>query len=205
MIKTIIFFITFSAAVIMSITSSSILKTGIVKKNQANIIRDWTTYQNKQHGFQIKYDNNDFIVNTKFTGLVDNDKRILELNLINGKYYRGTNLDSAGLYIIMDEATQFNCLNPPKDMGILISIKEVDINGTTFIMSETEEGAMSHTYEKNIYSTIRNNKCYRIVLFISTTEIGAFDPGTVAQFRRAEVLEKLHEVITTFQFIELIQ
>lgn len=200
--------IIFLAALATSILTSSnilnnILKTGVITDDWINSTRNWTTYHNKQYGFQIRY-NNDFVINTKFKGLVDSDKRVVELTLINNEYYHKTNLESAGLYIIVDERAQgvkSSCLKPLEDIGVLLSTKEMVINRTTFIVFETEEGAMSHTYKKNIYNTVHNNKCYKIVLFVSATAVGVFDPETIVQFKEVEVLEKLHEVISTFQFI----
>ncbi|MEO0228324.1 MAG: hypothetical protein ABIL70_09795 [candidate division WOR-3 bacterium] len=188
---------------VTAVISSDILKTGLVKNDRVNSPRSLATYQNEQYSFQIKYNDKDFVIDTKFTKSADNDKRIAMIKFINNEYYYGTNLESAGLYIIVDggdQATQTSCLKFPEEMGILISTKEININGAIFTVFEAEEGGMSHIYERNIYSTVHNNKCYRIVLFISAAEVGAFDPGTVTQFKKTEVLEKLRQVASMFQF-----
>jgi len=164
---------------------------------------DWKIYRNEEYGFEIKYPK-DFVVETDTIPAVIR-RVIAKFRLVNDRYYRKNNLVEASVVISVakDKEALSNCLQ-----GEAMSVykgqtlsEEREINGITFYKDSVCEGAAGHQYEKTSYRAIYNNVCCEIALFIHSINMGVFDPGTVSEFNKDEVVEKLNQVISTFRLL----
>lgn len=160
----------------------------------------WSVYQNRDHGFEVRYPQ-DFAMDLCYPAAVGGDAAA-SFRLVDSKYHSGTNLLDACVIIgvSQDEGDLPTCLEPRN--ALEESLGEQEINSITFYKGSFSEGAVGNVFEGISYRTIHRDACYDIALFMHSGNIGAYTPGTVSEFNREEVLEKLHQVLSTFRFLE---
>jgi hypothetical protein len=169
---------------------------------------DWKVYRDDTYGFEIRYPQDFRVENRISPGVLR--ERVVSLTLQGDAYYRGSNLVEASVVIGVrqDQYALAGCLAEGhtdiasvggSNGGQLPAERRID--GVTFRSAHGGEGAAGHHYEKLRYRAIYNNACYEITLFLHSTNILSYEAGTVAEFHRDGVLEKLEQVISTFRFL----
>lgn len=181
------------------------VKPSVTPLRGADSLVAWKLYRSQNYGFEIRYPA-DFSPNeiTDITPVVVNGA-LVSIAMTDKKYFSGTNLREASIIIGArhnDEALS-RCLKA--EAGSLYKYKGGDlpkeeVNSIPFSRDFVEEGAAGHLYEKTSYRTIHKDACYEIALFIHSVNVGVRHPGTVSAFKRDEVMEKLHQVLSTFNF-----
>lgn len=163
---------------------------------------DWKVYRNEKYGFEIKYPSDFTLQSTISPGVMAGS--IVSFKLIANRYYTGTNLNEASVVIgaRQDTKSLSHCLMPEPLSFYKKLVETKVINGVTFYKDVVQEGATGHLYEKISYRTIHNSICFEIALFIHSSNIGVFNPGTVLEFDRDAVLERLTQVLSTFKFLK---
>jgi hypothetical protein len=166
----------------------------------ADLTTGWNVYQNEEYGFEVRYPE-DFAMDVCYPAAVRGDL-VVSFRLVDSKYYSGTNLLDACVIIgvSQDEADLPTCLEPKN--ALEESLGEQEINSITFHKGSFSEGAVGNVFEEISYRTIHRDGCYEIALFMHSGNIGAYTPGTVSEFNREGVLEKLYQVLSTFRFLE---
>ncbi|MFA6297332.1 MAG: hypothetical protein WC629_02100 [Candidatus Paceibacterota bacterium] len=87
-----------------------------------------------------------------------------------------------------------------KDADITSKNKSQEIIiGTTTYSTLTFSGAgAGNFYETTIYSTKASSSCSALKLFIHSTNIGNYDPGTIKEFDKTKLLEIFAKVLQNF-------
>ncbi|MBC7879434.1 MAG: hypothetical protein H7Y59_19880 [Anaerolineales bacterium] len=125
----------------------------------------------------------------------------LTLHLIDSKSYEKTNLSEAYLFVSSSADSQIvsTCTEPYESGGGFEQIlgDEV-INGLTFVHSTSDGAGAGNYYQQEIYRTVHKNRCYEVIYFMHSTNVGNYPAGTVAEFDRDAILEKLSSIFSTF-------
>lgn len=125
----------------------------------------------------------------------------LALHLIDSKAYEKTNLSEVYLFISSTSDAQVvaACTEPNQNGGGPEQVigNEV-INGFTFVHSTSEGAGAGNYYQQEIYRTVNQNVCYEVIYFIHSTNIGNYTPGTVTEFDRDAIVQKLYDIFVTF-------
>ena len=125
----------------------------------------------------------------------------LALRFIDPSVYDKTNLSEVYLFISSTSDAQVvaTCVEPNQNGGGPEQIVGNEVfNGFTFVHSTSEGAGAGNYYEQEIYRMIDKNVCYEVTYFIHSTNIGNYTPGTVTEFDRNFIMQKLYDVFATF-------
>lgn len=67
-------------------------------------------------------------------------------------------------------------------------------NGMKYSLATSSEGAAGNMYEEWVYALADSEPCIAVRYFIHTTNIDAYDPGTVMEYDRPTLLAALDEI-----------
>jgi hypothetical protein len=125
----------------------------------------------------------------------------LTLHLIDSKTYEKTNLSEAYIFVSASSDSQVvgTCTEPNESGGGPEQLvgNEV-INGFTFTHSTSEGAGAGNYYQQEVYRMVNKNICHEIIFYIHSTNAGNYDPGTVIEFDRDALIQKLSSVVNTF-------
>jgi hypothetical protein len=161
----------------------------------------WEDYRDEAYGFEMWYPE-DFTVDRTCHPVAVRGDVALGLRLTGSDYYSGTNLLNACVIVGVDqgEDARSTCLEARG--GLEESQGQEEVNGIVFQVWSSQEGAAGNVFEEVSYRTIHGGACYEITLLLHAGNIGAYPEGTVTEFDRGAVLERLKQVVHTFRFLE---
>lgn len=125
----------------------------------------------------------------------------LTLRLIDAASYEKTNLGEVYLFVSSTSDAQIvpTCAEPNQGGGGTEQVigNEV-INGYAFVHSNSMGAGAGNYYEQEIYRALVDNTCYEVIYYLHSSNIGSYTPGTVTEFDRNAVVQKLYGVFATF-------
>ena len=125
----------------------------------------------------------------------------LTLQFIDSKTYNKTNLSEVYLFIgsTSDAQVVATCTQPNQNGGGPEQVvgNEV-VNGYTFVYNTSEGVGAGNIYGQEIYRMVNKNICYEVTYYIHSTNIGNYTPGTVVEFDRNAIIQKLFNIFSTF-------
>jgi hypothetical protein len=125
----------------------------------------------------------------------------LTLRFIDSKSYDKTNLSEVFLFLSSTSDAQVvaTCTEPNQNAGGSEQVigNEV-VNGFTFVHSTSEGAGAGNYYQQEIYRMVNKNVCYEVIYYIHYANIGNYTPGTVTEFDRDALMQKLYGVFFTF-------
>lgn len=115
---------------------------------------------------------------------------------------QGTNL-SADSRISIEEKTAAECLPTSFVAQPMIgdddAIKTETIGSNTYSTFGFSDAGAGNRYDTSIYSVAKGGQCYGIQLFLHSTNIGNYDPGTVTEFDSAKAQSYFREILEGFE------
>jgi len=72
------------------------------------------------------------------------------------------------------------------------------IEGFTFVHSKADGAGAGNFYEQEIYRMANKGICYEVIDYIHSTNIENYTPGTVTEFDKTSIIQKLNGVFATF-------
>jgi hypothetical protein len=124
----------------------------------------------------------------------------LTLHFIDSQTYDKTNLSEVYLFVGSSSDAQVvaTCTQPnPNGGGPEQVIGNEVINGYTFVHSTAESVGAGNIYGQEIYRMVNKNVCYEVTYYMHSSNIGNYTPGTVAEFDRNAILQKLYDIFST--------
>jgi hypothetical protein len=125
----------------------------------------------------------------------------LTLHFIDSKTYDKTNLSEMYLFVGSSSDAQMvaTCTQPNQNGGGPEQVvgNEV-VDGFTFVHSTSQGVGAGNIYEQEIYRMVNKNICYEVTYYLHSTNVGNYTPGTVAEFDRNAITQKLYGVFSTF-------
>ena len=114
-------------------------------------------------------------------------------------YYPTTNLSEA--YLLLNATTDpsivTTCTQPSSLIPEIVT-GQVTVNSYNFTRSEFSGVAAGNNYDEIFYRTVWDKKCFEVVFFIHSTNIGNYPSGTVIEFDRSALLKRFEAVLGTF-------
>ncbi len=159
-----------------------------------------STYYDPDHSFEMQYPS-DFGAGMTCADAVIIHNPIASFRLLGDTYYAGTNLLDACVTVGIDRSPtgRSTCMEADlahheEDLG------QVDINGILFTKIARGGVALGHISDVVVYRTLRDNICYEVAEFLRYSSMGVYEPGTVTEFNKDIVVDKLQGVIQSFRF-----
>lgn len=124
----------------------------------------------------------------------------LTLHFIDSKTYEKTNLGEVYVFVgsSSDASVVLTCTELNQNGGGPEQlVGNETINGFTFTHSTSEGAGAGNYYEQEVYRMVNQNKCYEVIFFIHSANIGNFTPGTVTEFNSDELMQRFFEVFNT--------
>jgi hypothetical protein len=124
----------------------------------------------------------------------------LSLQYVDTQAYSNTNLSD--VYFLVSSTSDANvvktCTEPNQNGGgPEVVVGTEGINGYTFVHSTSDGAGAGNRYQQEIYRMVNNNVCYEVIYYIHSTNIGNYTPGTVTEFDRDAIMQKLYSVFST--------
>jgi hypothetical protein len=155
-------------------------------------------YSNSATGVSLTYPDT-FVPALPVVGNYKTDPE-LTLRFIDAGAYDKTNLSEVYLMVssTSDAQVAATCTEPNQNGGGPEQLvgNEV-INGLTFVHSTAEGAGAGNYYQQEIYRMVNTGVCHEVIYFIHFTNIGNYPPGTVTEFDRDAILQKLYAVFST--------
>lgn len=154
-------------------------------------------YHNQDFGFELRYPP-DFRVgmDCPTEGLFVNPT--VALRLVDDATYTGTNLFDACVTVKAQqiEGTSLSCVNPENPQEKQLG--EVSINNLLFSIYTSSDVGLGHIYDLTYYRATHADTCYEVTLFLHYANPGVYAPGTIIEFDREDVVNKLQQVLQSF-------
>lgn len=125
--------------------------------------------------------------------------------------YKGTNFEAASFQVreVDDAKSAKACLTPrvsapnASDFSVDSEKPKRTIDGVLFLHGVRGEGGLGHSMSTDIYRAFHNGSCYELSVNLAVTSFGAFDPGTIQEFKDASrVRDELLKVADSFRFLK---
>jgi hypothetical protein len=160
---------------------------------------DTQVYTNATYGFEFTYPKTMKFITPTYASLQD---KIVEIQITKDEY-SGTNFGDGAFSVSAQYAKSLmECLNlTPPENGDGFKTK-ITINGVDFYMTKSAGAGAGNFYESNVYRTVRSpgGACIEIMETIHTTNIGNYPEGTVTEVNKAEIQQKLDQILNSFSF-----
>ena len=126
----------------------------------------------------------------------------LVLQFIDSNFYVKTNLSE--VYFLLGSSTDpqmvASCTAPNESAGAPEEMKGSEMfNGYNFVHSQAMGAGAGNIYEQEIYRLADKGVCYEAIFFIHYSNIGNYPAGAVTEFNQNTLLQKLAEILSTFQ------
>lgn len=108
----------------------------------------------------------------------------------------GTNLSTDSYISVesIDENLECSAVSFALDSAL---VKEKIDNGKTYSYAETSDAAAGNRYDEYVYAIPGTNPCIAIRYFIHYGNIANYDPGTIKEFDKVELLKKFDSIRRT--------
>jgi hypothetical protein len=110
---------------------------------------------------------------------------------------KGTNL-SLDSHIAVEKLTGAAC-DPSVFIPGITEFEVVSLEGRSYDFALKTGAAAGNRYEESVYVTEDKGNCYALRYLLHSTNIGAYDPGTVREFEREDILSLFDEIASTFK------
>jgi hypothetical protein len=165
-------------------------------------IAKWKKYTNSHIGFSIKYLSN-YSINSSYAYTLLTPAPVIQgvSFTVPASLTNATNLmpDSYISVEWISAGSACDARNFLESGGTIIEKSASTSSGNSYTVAEREEGAMGNYYEETVYAISSGSYCFGIRLFIHSTNIGNYDPGSIRAFDRAVILQNYYDLIETFQ------
>ncbi len=109
--------------------------------------------------------------------------------------FDGTNLIEAGVYMGVKAVADLPGFWEDPYGPLEEAAGNTDFAGLTWTTFTASEGAAGNTYDQRIYRTVSGDRCFEVVEFLHSGQIGAYEPGTVEEFDRAKFEGYLEAIV----------
>jgi hypothetical protein len=193
---------TSAAPTTTSVAPTTTSSTGVTTTTLAEIIPGVTSalYENKELGFSLARPASTLVVAQGFEGFLPLTQTPVVALTLPEQLFAGTNLTEAGVYVGASSAAGVtsNWNVPVADSGESAA-GTAEINGLTFAVFNSEEGAAGNIYLEKVYRTLHGGTCLEIVELLHSGEIGNYPPD-VKEFDRAKFEGYLEAMVHTLTF-----
>jgi hypothetical protein len=122
------------------------------------------------------------------------------LHLIDTNAFENTNLDAVYVTIGSTRDAQIvtTCLDTDWNGLVEQAGGTETINGYEFFHTRRDGVGSGHYGEQENYRMILGSGCYEVIYHIHSVDIGYLSPGTVVEFNRSSIIQKLNDVFYSF-------
>ncbi len=113
----------------------------------------------------------------------------------------GTNLSSTDTGISIEEISNPAICTPERFMSDPQNVRQVSENGVDYVVADESGAGAGNFYEERVYAIPGTMPCVAIRYFIHSTNVGNYEPGTVAEFDRAALLKEFDKIRHSLKLI----
>ncbi len=154
------------------------------------------SYESTEYGFSFEY-SDEWALSSDVSG-----PAVVQLAL-DEALLDGSNVSSASFQVNVHAADSLeSCLNVDVDAATMTAFSEdetVQVNGTTYYISEGGEGTAGPDYTAEFKRSYQSDTCLEIVEGYWSSDISFYE-GTDTVDLEAEVARKLNEIFESFDF-----
>lgn len=155
------------------------------------------TYEDAEYDFQFDYPANYIFNDTDEIYMFLTENPLLSVS-VPSEEFSGTNLSEAQFIVGASEDENIMAKCEEKQAGEE-DLGEKIINGRFFRVFQRADSAAGNLYDSMLYRLLDDDVCYEIALLLHSGNIGNYEPGTVLEFDKEEILKKLEEILKTFK------
>ena len=121
----------------------------------------------------------------------------------DGGGFEGSTFISAGVAIRTPALDEESCESTEGNFAIVERPRRETLGGVDYFVFEASEAAMNKVARDFVYRTWRAGSCFELVSRIATTNLGVYEPGTVAEFtapQASKLRDVMRGVISSVEF-----
>lgn len=179
-------------------------------------LRNWTEFNDTNNHFSLQYpdtytqlpgDAGDFPIGSALAS-AKNGKTVpvIATFKLDESDYERTNLAGAWVTVaVTQNESESACAQTFDGLTTLDLTATRTQHGVTwyeFADGWIAEGAAGTKFETRTFHTINDGNCYEVLLHLATTNIGNYDPGTVAAVDEGTLRAQLQSIFQTFAFTQ---
>ncbi|MDD5050876.1 MAG: hypothetical protein PHV93_04055 [Candidatus Pacebacteria bacterium] len=162
-------------------------------------------YRNDESGYIVQYPE-DFQVDESGKSPATGDFVQGIIFHFPNRFTLGTNLSPHDSYISVETKGEVACtpgdfISPDERDGVVHTEPIIQSNGITFTGGSGNGAAAGNYYEEVAYTALHNGTCYGIKLFLHSTNVGNYDPGTIREFDRDKINTIFTNMISSLRFL----
>ncbi|MDQ5952238.1 MAG: hypothetical protein QG626_365 [Patescibacteria group bacterium] len=179
-------------------------------------LRNWTEFRDTDGRFSLQYpdtytqlpgDTGDFPIGSALVPAQSGvTVPVIATFKLDESDYGGTNLAGAWVTVAVTQNNNENACAQSFDglttLALTATRTQHDITWYEFADGWIAEGAAGTKFETRTFHTINNGNCYEVLLHLATTNIGNYDPGTVAAVDEGTLRAQLQSIFQTFTFTQ---
>lgn len=164
---------------------------------ESTIPTGWKQYSNSTYNFTIQYPA-DYIVKEDhtYTALGPGKDISGVAFVVSESITKGTNL-STDSYMSVERTNDKKCL-ANNFLDQVKSSETITENGREYSMATGSGAGAGNRYEEIVYATLSNDYCYGLRLFIHSTVLENYEPGTVTEFNRSALIDNFKQFGSSF-------
>jgi hypothetical protein len=158
-------------------------------------------YSSPSYGFEIRvprgYTTDEAYINQTFGP----GKEITGVSfIVPESLSKGTNL-SADSHIAVEQLRDVECTPTDFLSGYAPGVPS-HIGAYDFLYASESGAGAGNFYEDFVYVTKSKDLCYAVRLLMHSTNIGNYDPGTIVEFNRQDMLLTFKAVVATLRIVD---
>jgi hypothetical protein len=136
-----------------------------------------------------------------FEGYLPLTKTPLVAVMLPPALFKKTNLVEAGVYVGVSSAPAATAKwKVPVSGSGEVAKGTTAVNGVTFAIFTSSEGAAGSVYEERTYRTVHKGVCFEITELLHSAQLGNYTPGSVVQFDKVKFGGYLEAIVDSFTF-----
>ena len=159
------------------------------------------SHTDTKYGFSFQRPKDTTFLFKGFEGYLPLTKTPLVAVMLPPALFKKTNLVEAGVYVGVSSAPAATAKwKVPVSGSGEVAKGTTAVNGVTFAIFTSSEGAAGSVYEERTYRTVHKGVCFEITELLHSAQLGNYTPGSVVQFDKVKFGGYLEAIVDSFTF-----
>ena len=170
----------------------STISSGTPSPSEETIEAGYKKYVSANSDFSVEYPEN-YTVNDRYVYMALGPEKDISgvAFIIPEALMTGTNL-SRGSYMSIEKRVVEKDCKAADFLSVAQTQNDVIENGRNYNVATSQDAGAGNYYEETVFASADGTNCYGMRLFLHTTAVGNYEPGTIKEFDRQQFVIFTH-------------